>query len=162
MISTIFVVITIAVAISAAVTGLRITRLNDRQKEALSLEKTAAANLNKLKVEIEALKKESIGYQKQLASEKKRVKSLSAKIETLENELDKMSELPQTETAPTGDGDTVSTIISKPPTPPTPSAPQEKEALESLPAIDSDPGTGDEASPPAPAAQPAVVPDTDP
>ena len=151
LISIIFAVITIAAALSAAVTGFRITRMNNRQKEALSLQRPEVTDLNELKAEIKALKKESIGYQKQLASEKKRVKSLSAKIETLENELTKTSELPKTETAPAAESnteaaadaaglgaaapiaaeDTVSTII------PTPSAPQEKEALESPPTIDS-------------------------
>lgn len=92
--------ITIVAALAAAISGYRITQLNALQKKSLENQKAEAVNADQLKAEIKALKKESSGYQKQLASEKKRIKAFSAKIETLEKELNKTSQTEATETAP--------------------------------------------------------------
>jgi hypothetical protein len=99
-ISVVFAGITIVATLSAAITGLRITQLHNRQNDTLSHQGTDTANTEKLKAEIKALKKESIANQKQLTTEKSRVKTLSAKIEALENQLHKSSRTKEMESAP--------------------------------------------------------------
>jgi len=152
-ISVLFAIITIVAAISAAITGFRITQLNNRQGESISLQKPESSNADEFKAEIKALKKKSIGYQKKLASEKSRVKSLSAKIETLENELKKSSELPKTDSAPAAGSNTgeaagpeasaptdvenTKPISPESPLSAEPIAPQSKEGVESPAIIDS-------------------------
>lgn len=100
LITFLFAVITIVAALAAAVSGHRITQLNALQKKSLEDQRAEAVNADQLKAEIKALKKESSGYQKQVASEKNRIKALSAKIEALEKELNKTSRTEATETAP--------------------------------------------------------------
>ena len=154
-ISVVFAVITIVAALSAAITGFRITQLHNRQNNALSRQATDAANTEELKAEIKALKNESIANQKQLASEKSRVKTLSAKIEALENQLQKSSRTmklepaPATEAGPKTDAETVGPEASAPtveeatkpilpesPTAAEPRSQQSKEAVESPAVLD--------------------------
>lgn len=166
-ISVLFALITIVAAISATITGFRITQLIDHQKETISLQKTKTADLNELQAEIKALKKESIGYQKELASEKKRVKSLSAKIETLKNELKKISDLPVAKSTPrsgsiAGDAAGPERSASTDADPESIPSASPMTTVKPPSATASDPGTMDDTPPPATATQPAVAPATDP